>query len=64
MPAPETNIRKIARRLAREVWVKVHGGSHDKFEHRADRRATAQAGIDWRRQGHRPEGRMEVGRSP
>jgi predicted RNA binding protein YcfA (HicA-like mRNA interferase family) len=33
MPAPETNTRKIARRLAREGWLKVHGGSHDKFEH-------------------------------
>ncbi len=29
----ETNTRKIVARLQREGWRKVHGGSHDKFEH-------------------------------
>ena len=31
----ETNTRKIIARLEREGWQKVHGGSHDKFEHPA-----------------------------
>ena len=29
----ETNTRKVIARLEREGWGKVHGGSHDKFEH-------------------------------
>jgi predicted RNA binding protein YcfA (HicA-like mRNA interferase family) len=33
MPLVETNTRKIVSRLIREGWVKVRGGSHDKFVH-------------------------------
>jgi predicted RNA binding protein YcfA (HicA-like mRNA interferase family) len=31
--AVETNTRKVVRRLKREGWALVPGGSHDKFEH-------------------------------
>jgi len=33
MPTIETNTRKIIARLAREGWINVGGGSHDKFKH-------------------------------
>ena len=29
----ETNTRKVILRLGRDGWVKVRGGSHDKFVH-------------------------------
>jgi predicted RNA binding protein YcfA (HicA-like mRNA interferase family) len=31
--APETNTRKILRRLRRDGWIKAGGGPHDKLEH-------------------------------
>jgi len=33
MAAPETNTRKIVRRLEREGWVNVGGSAHDVFKH-------------------------------
>jgi predicted RNA binding protein YcfA (HicA-like mRNA interferase family) len=33
MPKPETNTRKVVRRLLRDGWRNVGGGGHDKFEH-------------------------------
>jgi predicted RNA binding protein YcfA (HicA-like mRNA interferase family) len=33
MAAPETNTRKIIRRLEREGWVNTGGGEHDAFRH-------------------------------
>jgi predicted RNA binding protein YcfA (HicA-like mRNA interferase family) len=33
MAAPETNTRKIKRRLEREGWKNMGGGEHDLFEH-------------------------------
>ena len=29
----ETSTRKVIARLEREGWIKIHGGSHNKFEH-------------------------------
>ena len=33
MAAPESNTRKIIRRLEREGWVNESGGKHDVFKH-------------------------------
>ena len=33
MATPETNTRKIFRRLEREGWVNTGGGKHDVFKH-------------------------------
>jgi predicted RNA binding protein YcfA (HicA-like mRNA interferase family) len=33
MASVETNTRKVVRRLKRDGWINVGGGSHDKFEH-------------------------------
>jgi predicted RNA binding protein YcfA (HicA-like mRNA interferase family) len=33
MAAPETNTRKIKRRLERDGWINQGGAKHDLFEH-------------------------------
>lgn len=33
MPILETNTRKIIRRLEKDGWINVGGGSHDRFTH-------------------------------
>ncbi len=35
VPAPETNTRKVVRRLEADGWRSVAGGEHDKFTHPA-----------------------------